>query len=210
MDDRRRVLTLTGEPGIDMLNSSSNHRSRAIFALFVGVSLSAFAQRESPALCIVQTKPNGGIQYDPSAGRYAIAMDKQLEGHRLPDGTRLNITVLAATIDQQVLPEVRRLRCTRVLQLWFHGNADGDLYSSGSPVDLPTADPEPVETFPQPIGDQDSLIFTLWEPETQRVLARGASPLVYTSPVPGERPMFITRPYIALANQILKKLKAKR
>jgi len=184
-----------------------NNRSSVILALFLAVTFSAFAQRQPLTLCIVQTKPNPAIQYDPSAGRYAIAMNKQLQGHRLQDGTPLNIIVLASSVDKEVLPEVHRLRCSRVLQLWFHGNADNDIYGGSSPLDMPS-ESEPEVTFPQPIGDQDSLIFALWDAETQKVYVRGAAPLVHSTHLPGERPWPTTQPYVALRNQILRKLKA--
>jgi hypothetical protein len=183
-----------------------NDRSLAVLTLFLVLSFSAFAQRQPLALCIVQTKPNPNIQYDPSAGPYAIAMYKQLQGHFSAEGTPLNIIVLASSVDKEILPEVRRLRCSSVLQLWFHRNADKDIYG-GSPSVDGSGDPEPGMTFPQPIGDQTSLIFALWDAGTHKVFARGAAPLVHAAHLPGEHPILTTEPYIALRDLILSKLK---
>ena len=80
-----------------------NNRSSVILALFLAVTFPAFGQRQPLTLCIVQTKPNPAIQYDPSAGRYAIAMNKQMQGHRLQDRTPLNIIVLASSVDKDCL-----------------------------------------------------------------------------------------------------------
>jgi hypothetical protein len=149
------------------------------------VATSVFAQPQPLSLCIVQTKSDAASQYEPSAGPYAIAMYDQLASQRLRNGTALHITVLAASMQRDILPEVHRLNCSWILQLWYHR-------STGV-------------RGPSPMGDQDSLLFTLWNGDTRKVIARGSGVVMRetqgnTSLVPN--PLI----YSALARQILKKL----
>ena len=48
---------------------------------------------------------------------------KQLSVNRLQNNSRLRITVLEASVQKDILPEVRRLQCEWVVQLWY---ADSD------------------------------------------------------------------------------------
>jgi hypothetical protein len=103
------------------------------------VATSVFAQPQPLSLCIVQTKSDAASQYEPSAGPYAIVMYDQLASQRLQNGTALHITVLAASMQRDIPPEVHRLNCSWVIQLWYHRSSDGEVLSV-------------------PMGDHDSLL----------------------------------------------------
>jgi hypothetical protein len=87
--------------------------------------------------------------------------------------------VLAATAQQDILPEVYRLQCGYVVQLW-HNPRLGDI-----------------------------LYFSLWNGATKKVIAQGASPirlLLSQDPLPpGPQPME-RDPCADIAQQIMKKL----
>ena len=171
---------------------------------------SALSQPRPLSLCIVHTKSNTADQYEPSAGPYAIAMYKQLAQQRLQNGATLRVTVLAASMQQDILPEVHRLNCSWVLQLWYHRNADHDAYNPSPPTGMPS-DTAPFNT-PEPIGDENSLIFALWNGGTRKVVARGAGPMPRpfafgTAPPDPSRPANpLHPPYAAFRKQILKRL----
>ena len=150
------------------------------------VATSVFAQPQPLSLCIVQTKSDAASQYEPSAGPYATAMYDQLASQRLQNGTSLHITVLAASMQRDILAEVHRLNCSWILQLWYHRSTDREVRSS-------------------PMGDNDSLLFTLWNGNTRKVIARGSG--VVTRELQGNTSL-VPNPllYSALARQILKKL----
>jgi hypothetical protein len=117
-------------------------------------------------------------------------MYNQLASQRLQNGTPLHVTVLAASTQRDILPEVHRLNCSWLLQLWYHRSTDRDASTGDAYI---------------PIGDQDSLLFTLWNGDTRKVIARGSGVAMRetqgdTSLVPN--PLL----YSALARQILKKL----
>jgi hypothetical protein len=135
-----------------------------------------------PVLCIVDTKPNSSSQYDPSAGPYAMAMYQQLARTRLRSGALLHVTVLPASMQQDILPEVHRLDCSWVLQLWYQRSTDYDAYGKSQPRSLLFG----------------SLLFTLWNGTTRKVIERGAG---FVS----EGKLALT-PYAVFAKQILKKL----
>jgi hypothetical protein len=190
-------------------------RIPAALGLAIVASAPLFAQPHPLSLCIVQTKSTAARQYDPSAGPFAIAMYKSLSGRTLQNGTPLAITVLAASVQKDVLLEVRRLNCAWVLQLWHHRNADDDEYGGAMPGDLAEENAagavnsleESDPLTPRSIGDQNSLIFTVWNGATQKVLTRGAGPLNWPTPPAGMGPNAPSRnPYMAFSKQILKKL----
>jgi hypothetical protein len=105
------------------------------------------AQTLPLTLCIVQTKADPAKQYDPSAGPWAIKIYNQLSGKRLLNGASLRITVLPASVQTDILPEVRRLQCEWVLQLWYLGTPGR---------------PELVGPRQGPRFSNDSLFFSLW------------------------------------------------
>ena len=157
-------------------------------ALVILASSPVFAQPQPLSLCIVDTKPNTATRYQPDAGPYAIAIYDQLKKQKLQNGRELRMAGLAASVQGDILPEVHRLNCSWVLQLWYHRSADG-----GGGTD---------PTF---MGDQDVLLFTLWNRDTQKVIARGSGiamreTIGSTSLVPN--PLL----YSGLARQIMKKL----
>lgn len=157
---------------------------------FVIVATSVFAQPQPLSLCIVQTKSDAASQDEPSAGPFAMAMYNQLASQRLQNGTALHITVLAASMQRDILPEVHRLNCSWSLQLWYHRSTDRDASTGDVYI---------------PMGDQDSLLFTLWNSETRKVIARGSGVPMRetqgdTSLVPN--PLL----YSAFARQIVNKL----
>ncbi len=73
-----------------------------VFALLAASPL--LAQHPPLSLCLVQTKPDAATQYDPSAGSWAIELDKLLSAQKLRSGVPLRITVLAASVEKDVLP----------------------------------------------------------------------------------------------------------
>jgi hypothetical protein len=145
------------------------------------IATSVFAQPRPLSLCIVQTKTDARSQYEPSAGPYAAAMYDQLANQRLRNGSALHITVLAASIQRDILAEVHRLNCFWVVQLWFEGGTH------------------------QAMADQNSLYFSLWNSDTRKVIARGSRATVRETHGDGSLvPNFTV--YSEIARQILKKL----
>ena len=157
-------------------------RAHLALSVFI-VATSVFAQRQPLSLCIVQTKPDAATQYEPPAGPFAMVMYNQLASQPLQNGTVLHFTVLAASVQHAVLPEVQRLRCSWVVQLWYHITSHGDTK----------------------MGDQDSLLFNLWNGETRKVIARGSGVLL--RPTEGDASN-VPNPLVfsGLARQIRKKL----
>jgi hypothetical protein len=127
-----------------------------IFALVAASPL--LAQHSPLSLCLVQTKPDAVTQYTPSAGAWAIELDKLLSTQKLRSGAPLQITVLAASVEKDIQPEVRRLQCPYVVQLSYQ--------QSLTPVWRYAKD-----------AYGDSLLFSLWNGPTGTVIARGASPI---------------------------------
>jgi hypothetical protein len=115
-------------------------------------------------------------------------MYDQLASQSLRNGTALHITVLAASMQRDILPEVHRLNCSWVVQLWFHKSTDRDAGDSYIPM-----------------GDQDSLLFTLWNGNTRKVIARGSG--VTSRETYGDASLAPNLTvYSGVAHQILKKL----
>lgn len=158
-----------------------------VFAVLVASPLQG--QHPPVSLCLVQTKPDAAAQYDPSAGPWAIKVDKLLTTQKLRSGAPLQITVLAAQTEEDVLPEARRLQCPYVVELWYHQS------------------PLPLGRYV--MGDEDSLFFSLWNGATGKVIARGASPirLVQEQNLPRSNPL-VAEPTscAALTQQIVKHL----
>jgi hypothetical protein len=98
--------------------------SSVALGFIVMTGRSAWSPPGSLSLCIVHTKSHSSDQYEPSAGPDAIAMYQELVGRRLQNGATLQITVLPASMQQEIEPEVHRLNCSWVLQLWYRRNAD--------------------------------------------------------------------------------------
>lgn len=134
------------------------------------------AQPAPLSVCLVQTKPDTSTQYEPSAGPWAVEIDKQLSTQHLRSGAPLHITALAASTQKALLPELNRLQCAWVIQLWYQHNPDLDLSRAGVSSD-PTPPFNPQLGGPAPVDSDDSLFFTLWNAHTGKTLARGAAPL---------------------------------
>lgn len=163
---------------------------RGFSAAFVFASLAVSplpAQHPPLHLCLVQTKPDNGVQYDPPAGPWAIELDNLLAAQKLGNGAPLQIAVLAALTEKGVPPEVRRLHCSWVVQLRYHGS----LWPQGRYVG----------------DDKDTLLFSLWNGATGRVIANGAA---LVRPIPSQPPQplhaLLAVPCTALAQQIMKSL----
>jgi len=107
-----------------------------------------------------------------------------LSARKLKNGASLNITVLAAEIEEAVPPEVRRLRCPYVIQLRDHRS----LWNAGR----------------SPRDNTESVLFTLWRGDTGKAITDGASL------IPGADRHPTTAAFAAacidLAEQILKSL----
>ncbi|MGB6691919.1 MAG: hypothetical protein WBE76_29095 [Terracidiphilus sp.] len=157
-------------------------RVSAALAVVIVTSPPVLPQPHPLSLCIVDTKSHRLSQYDPSAGPYAIAMYQELAGRRLQSGAALHITVLPASMQEDILPEVHSLNCCWVLQLWYQRSTDDDVFGQAQPRGLPF----------------DSLLFTLWNGTTRKVVERG------TGLVSQGKPMLT--PFAAFRKQILKKL----
>jgi hypothetical protein len=85
-------------------------------------------------------------------------------------------------MEQDILPEVYRLPCPWVLQLRYQRSTDYDAYGRAQPRSL---------RF-------DSLLFTLWNGKTRKVVERGTGFVSQSKP-----PL---TPFAAFRKQILKKL----
>jgi hypothetical protein len=131
------------------------HRRSAAFALVLLAGSPLLAEHAPLSLCLVQTRPYASIQYDPPAGPWAVEMYDQLSARKLRNGAPLEITVLAAEIEEDVPSEVRRLQCPYVVQLRYHG----DIWHGGRSLG----------------ADSDSVLFTLWKGGTGKAIANGAS-----------------------------------
>lgn len=141
-----------------------------------------FAQPRTVSLCIVDTRPDQVAPYDPPAGPFAIEMYRQFVGRRLKDSSELNITVFPASLQRDILPEVHRLNCSWVLQLRYHRYEDDDVFSQT-----------------QPRGARfDSLLFTLWNGTTRKVIENGAGLVSLGEP--------LLTPYASFRRQVLKAL----
>ncbi|MGC1296289.1 MAG: hypothetical protein WA869_14745 [Alloacidobacterium sp.] len=168
-----------------------------VFALLAASPLQG--QHPPLSLCLVQTKPNAAAQYDPPPGPWAIELDKLLATQELRTGAKLQITLLAASTEKDVLPEARRLQCPYIVELWYHqSHPASGRYAMGDEDSL----------FSQ-WNDGDSLFFSLWNGDTGKVIARGASPirLVQDQTVRRSNPLVAEpSPCAALAQQIVKHL----
>ena len=99
------------------------------------------------------------------------------------NGATLQITVLPASMQQEIDPEVHHINCSWVLQLWYRRNADEDV--SGQAL---------------PRGARfDSLLFTLWSSSTREVIEKGAGFVSLATKPP-------LTPFAMFRKQILKKL----
>lgn len=110
-------------------------------------------------------------------------MYQELAGRRLQNGTTLQITVLPASMQQEIEPEIHRLNCSWVLQLWHRRNADEDVFGQVPPRN----------------ARFDSLLFTLWNGTTQEVIENGAGFVSLATKPP-------LTPFALFRKQILKKL----
>ena len=142
-------------------------RLMPLFLVLVADS-SLCAQNQPLPLCIVQTKLDQTIRYDPSAGPWAIGVYNRLSAKRLHNGSPLKITVLPASLQKEILPEVQRLQCTRVLQIWYDHSYIQPGAVSGSRSQS-VLRPEPTY--------EDSLFYSLWNAANQKVIGRGSVPL---------------------------------
>jgi len=165
--------------------------------LFLLVADSSLCAQVQPLpLCIIQTKLDPSIQYDPSAGPWAIDLYNHLSGKKLRNGSPLKITVFPASVQKDILPEVRRLQCARVVQLWYnHSSIQPGAVSGVMPGGHGQLVMQPEPTY------EDSLFYSLWDTATQKVLGHGSVPLSWHS-VTGEAPNAGTG--VTLAKQTLK------
>ena len=156
--------------------------SSVALGFIVMTGRSAWSPPGSLSLCIVHTKSHSSDQYEPSAGPDAIAMYQELVGRRLQNGATLQITVLPASMQQEIEPEVHRLNCSWVLQLWYR-RADEDAFGQV-----------------QPRGAHfNSVLFILWSSTTREVLEKGAGFVSLATKPP-------LTPFASFRKQILKKL----
>lgn len=160
-------------------------RSTAALLFLVLAGCALHGQDPRLPLCIVQIKPDLATQYDPSAGPWAIAMYNQLSRQTLSNGAPLKITVMAASVEREVLPEARRLQCAWSLQIW-------------------------LQQMPEWGADWDrfhqTLFFALRNSGTGKVVASGAAPLRSSEPwvtVIDNDPDAQAMPCAGLAKQIL-------
>jgi hypothetical protein len=137
-----------------MLEVIMFQRFSAAFVLVHMAVSPLLAQPPPLSLCLVQTKPNASTQYDPPAGPWAVALYTLLSLQTLRSGAPLLITVLAAESEKDVLPEVRRLQCPYVVQLRYHVSV-----SEGRSL----------------VENEDSILFSLWNGASGKVIANGAS-----------------------------------
>jgi hypothetical protein len=154
----------------------------AALVIVIATNPRLFAQPRTVSLCIVDTRPDQVGPYDPPAGPFAIGMYQQFVGRRLKDNSELNITVFPASQQRDILPEVHRLNCSWVLQLRYYRYADDDVFGQN-----------------QPRGARfDSLLFTLWNGATRKVIESGRGFVSLREP-----PL---TPYASFRKQVLKTL----
>lgn len=135
------------------------------------------SQPRTVSLCVVDTRPDRAGPYDPPAGPFAIGMYQQLVGRRLKDGSALHLIVFPASLQPDIVPEVQRLNCSWVLQLWYHPWAeDNDARDARF----------------------DRLLFTLWNGSTRKVIESGGGLVSLRGPQ--------LTPYGSFREQILKTL----
>lgn len=106
-------------------------------------------------------------------------MYQQLAGQRLKGNVQLNITVFPATPQRDIVPEVQRLHCSWVLQLWHYERADNDVFRESEPRGVPF----------------DRLVFTVWNGTTQKIVESGGGLVSLRGPV--------LTPYASFRKQIL-------
>ncbi|UWZ86921.1 hypothetical protein [Occallatibacter riparius] len=138
-----------------------------------------FSQPPPTSLCIVDTKPDQAGSYDPPAGPFAIGMYQQLAGQRLRNKAQLNIIVLPASLQRDIVPEVQRLHCSWVLQLWYYQHQDNDVFRESEPRGVPF----------------DRLVFTLSNGATRKIVESGGGLISLRGPV--------LTPYESFRKQIL-------
>jgi hypothetical protein len=154
----------------------------AALAIVIATDPHLLSQPRTVLLCVVDTRPDQLGAYDPPSGPFAIGMYQQLVGRRLKDSSELNIIVFPASLQRDILPEVQRLNCFWVLQLWYHRYADDDVFGQT-----------------QPRGARfDSLLFTLWNGATRKVIESGSGFVSLREPR--------LAPYSSFSKQILKTL----
>jgi hypothetical protein len=158
-------------------------RISAAFALVLMAAPPLLAQHPPLSLCLVQTKPNPSTEYDPPAGPWATEVYTLLSAQKLRSGAPLRITVLAALGEKDVLSEVRRLQCPYIVQLRYHLSITHGGRSPGE--------------------DEDSLLFSLWNGNTGKVVADGASLIPGPNRLPSASPHAVSAD---LAQQIMKGL----
>jgi len=168
-----------------------------VFALMAAPPL--WGQHPPLSLCLVQTKPDAAAQYDPPSGPWAIELDKLLAPQILRTGATLQITLLAASTEKNVLPEARRLQCPYIVELWYRqSHPASGRYAMGD-----------QDSLFSKWNDEDSLLFFLWNGATGKVIARGVSPirLVQGQNLRGSNPLVAEpAPCAALTQQIVKHL----
>lgn len=156
-------------------------------------------QRPLLSLCLVQTKPDATAQYDPPPGPWAIELDKLLATQILRTGATLQISLLDASTEKDVLPEARRQQCPYIVELWYHqSHSASGRYAMGD-----------QDSLFSKWNDGDSLSFSLWNGTTGKVIARGMSPirLVQDQNLRGPNPLVAEPgPCAALSQQIVKHL----
>lgn len=131
-------------------------------------------------------------------------MYNQLARKKLRNGSALDITVLPATVQNEILPEAHRLHCAWVVQLWYSHSDDLTLGQAGVGGE-PYAPFNPDFADPEPIKSNASLYFSLWNGGTRKVIARGAASFPPDGYSPRLPPEAADRGTV-LALQVLKRL----
>jgi hypothetical protein len=174
---------IAGDTDSVTLKAIMFQRFSAAFSLVLMAASPLLAQHPPLSFCLVQTKPDAWTQYDPPAGPWASELYTLLSVQKLRSGAALRITVLAALGEKDVPPEVRRLQCPYVVQLRYHGGVWRAGRSMGE--------------------DEDSVLFSLWNGATGKVIASGASLITGRVRLPSNLPHAACTD---LAQQIMKSL----
>jgi hypothetical protein len=154
----------------------------AAMAIPLATNPTLFSQPSTVSLCIVDTRLAQMGLYDPPAGPFATGMYQQLDGRRLKNGSKLHIIVFPASMQSDIVSEVHRLNCSWVLQLRYRQQLDDDVFG---------------QTYPR--GTRlDSLLFTLWNGATGKVLESGGGFVSLREP--------LLTPYVSFRKQVLKAL----
>ena len=122
------------------------------------------------------------IQYDPTAGPIAIEVYIELSGKRLSDGSPLKTTVLPASVQKDIEPEIAHLQRSWVLQLTR-------IFTNG---------------YSSPVSGYEDVYFSLWKGATRKTVLKGVA--LFQRRDPHHKDPKDINPAAELANKVVNRL----